>query len=76
MMKKLLKILISTAATLFFAFIMFYCMVTGAPDTENAAEFYMIKAAIFAVLVSGFLCACIHYILYLQKKLEEKEKEA
>ena len=75
-MKKLLKILISTAATLFFAFTMFYCMVAGAPDTKNAAEFYMIKAAIFSVLISAFLCACIHYILYLQKKLEEKEKEA
>lgn len=75
-MKKFLKILISTAATLFLAFIMFYCMVTGAPDSKSAAEIYMINAAIFAVLLSAFLCACIHYILYLQKKLEEKEKEA
>ena len=75
-MKKLLKIIISAAGTLYLTFTIFFCMVSGAPDTGSAAISYIVKAAIFAAVLSSLICFGIHYILYLQKKLEEMEKEA
>lgn len=74
-MKKFLRILISTVMTLYIAFILFFNFVGGAPVEQSAAESYMIKAAIFSIALSGFGCACVNYILYLEKKLEEKELE-
>lgn len=75
MMKKFVKILVSAVLTIHIALVLFYNMVAGAPVEQSAAEIYMIKAAVFSIMISGFGCACIHYILYLQKKLEEKESE-
>ena len=72
-MKKVLKILLSIIVTLFFAASMFYCLVAGAPIEEEEAIPYMILAALFSLLLCTFLCVCVHYICYLQKKLEEQE---
>lgn len=75
-MKRFVKIFISAVMTIFMAGVLFFNMVGGAPVDPAAANSYIIKAALFSVLASGLGCACIHYILYLQKQLEEKEKES
>ena len=41
-----------------------------------SARRYMLAAGAFSLLLASFVCGCIHYILYLQRKLEEyKNKE-
>lgn len=75
-MKRFVKILVSAVLTIHIALALFYNMVGGAPVEQSAAESYMIKAAVLSIIMSGFACACIHYILYLQKKLVEKEQES
>lgn len=74
-MKRLLKLIFSILITVYFAAVMFYCFVAGAPQEQAAAIRYMVAAAGFSLLVPAFMCACIHYIRYLQKKLEDREKQ-
>ncbi len=74
-MKKILKLGISIVGVLFFSANIFYCTVAGAPENPKAAVVYIILAGIFSLLSSSFVCICFHYILYLQRKLEKKEKE-
>lgn len=75
-MKKILKLGISIVGVFFFSANIFYCTVAGAPENPRDAVHYMILAGIFSLLFSSLLCACFHYILYLQNKLEKKEKES
>ena len=70
-MKKALKILLSVIVTVYFAGSMFYCLVAGAPLERERALPYIISAGVFSVLLCTFVCVCLHYIGYLQKKLEE-----
>jgi hypothetical protein len=71
-MKKVLKNVVSVMFVLFFASIMFYCFIAGAP-AENT-KVYMIAAVVFSVLMPLFSCGCVRYIIYLEKKLKEKEE--
>ena len=73
-MKKAFKILLSVLATACFAGSMFYCLVAGAPLERERAMPYIISAGIFSVLLCTFVCVCLHYIDYLQKKLEEQRR--
>lgn len=74
-MKRILKILASVLITLYFAAGLFFCLVAGAPMEKERGIPYIILAAVVSLVLPAFLCACLHYISYLQKKLEEKEKE-
>lgn len=71
---KVLKHIGSIAGTLFWAGCMFFCFVAGAPETREALEDYVFCTAGFSLIFSGFLNGCIHYILYLQKKVEKLEE--
>lgn len=73
-MKKALKILLSVIVTVYFAGSMFYCLVAGAPLERERALPYIISAGVFSVLLCTFVCVCLHYIGYLQKKLEEHKQ--
>lgn len=73
-MKKAVKIIISVGMVLFFAGAIFYCTVAGAPGEPDAARRYMLAAGAFSLLLPSFVCGCIHYISYLQKKVEEQER--
>ena len=72
-MKRAIKILLSVIGTAYFAASMFFCFVAGAPMEKEKAVPYMIIAALFSILLCTFLCACLHYISYLQKKLDKQE---
>lgn len=72
---KVLKSVLSIAGTLFLAGCMFFCLVSGAPEAQEAVKGYIFRAAGFSLILSVFLCVCINYILYLQKKVEELEKK-
>lgn len=75
-MKSVIKAVVSAGLVLLFAGAVFYCMVAGAPKEPDSARRYMLAAGVFSLLLSSFVCGCIHYILYLQRKLEEyKNKE-
>ena len=68
-MRKFFKILISVVITLYFSATMFYCFVDG-----KGAVIYMMSAAGLSILFPTFTCGCIHYILYLRKKMDERSK--
>ena len=68
-MRKFFKILISVVITLYFSATMFYCFVAGTPDDGKGAVIYMNR-----ILFPAFTCGCIHYILYLRKKMDERSK--
>ena len=70
-MRKFFKILISVVITLYFSATMFYCFVAGTPDDGKGAVIYMMSAAGLSILFPTFTCGCIHYILYLRKKMDE-----
>ena len=74
-MKRVIKTVISAVLVLLFAGAVFYCTVAGAPKEPDSASRYMLAAGAFSLLLSSFVCGCIHYILYLQRKLEEYRKE-
>lgn len=74
-MKRIWKILISAVVTLAFSGCMFYCFVAGAPAKQEGLALYVASAAGFSLLLPLFVCAAIHYILYLEKKLSDYEKE-
>lgn len=74
-MKKVIKAAVSAGGTLLFAGSVFYCIVAGAPEEPDSARRYILTAGVFSLLLSSFLCGCIYYIAYLQKKLEEYRKE-
>ena len=74
-MKRIIKAVISAGGVFLFAGTVFYCTVAGAPEEPDSAKRYMLAAGAFSLLLSSFVCGCIHYILYLQKKLEEYRKE-
>ena len=75
-MKKVTKAVVSIILVLLFAGAVFYCTVAGAPEEPDSARRYMLAAGAFSLLLSSFVCGCIYYILYLQRKLEEyKNKE-
>ncbi len=75
-MKKVTKAVVSIILVLLFAGAVFYCTVAGAPKEPDNARRYMLAAGAFSLLLSSFVCGCIYYILYLQRKLEEyKNKE-
>ena len=69
-MRKFFKILISVVITLYFSATMFYCFVAGG----KGAVIYMMSAAGLSILFPAFTCGCIHYILYLRKKMDERRK--
>lgn len=73
-MRKFLKIVFSVAVTLYFSITMFYCFVAGAPENGNGTTVYILSAAGLAILFPGFTCACLYYISYLRKKLDEKSR--
>ena len=73
-MRKFFKILISVVITLYFSATMFYCFVAGTPDDGKGAVIYMMSAAGLSILFPAFTCGCIHYILYLRKKMDERSK--
>ena len=73
-MKKFLKIFFSVVITLYFSITMFYCFVAGTPENGNGTAVYILSAAGLSILFPGFTCACLHYISYLRKKLDEKSK--
>lgn len=72
---KIVRIAVSIVGTLFFAGCMFFCFVAGAPQEKAELAGYVWKAAGFSLLFAAFNCACINYILYLQKKIEKLENE-
>ena len=72
-MRKFFKILISVVITLYFSATMFYCFVAGTPDDGKGAVIYMMSAAGLSILFPTFT-GCIHYILYLRKKMDERSK--
>lgn len=72
-MKHIWKYLLSAAATLFFSGCLFYCLVAGAPQGKEELWIYLLAAGGFSILLPCFVCVCIHYILYLQKKIERYE---
>lgn len=75
-MKRVIKAVTSAGLVLLFAGAVFYCTVAGAPKETDSARRYMLAAGAFSLLLASFVCGCIHYILYLQRKLEEyKNKE-
>jgi len=53
---------------------MFYCFVAGTPEAGKGAAIYIMSAAGLSILFPAFTCGCIHYIIYLRKKLDEKSK--
>lgn len=73
-MRKFLKIFFSVVITLYFSITMFYCFVAGTPESGKGAVIYMMSAAGLSILFPIFTCGCIHYIIYLRKKLDEKSK--
>lgn len=73
-MKNIWKYLLSVVVTLFFSGCMFCCFVSGAPQGDGNLSVYIAAAGGFSLLLPGFVCVCIHYILYLQKKIENYEK--
>ena len=73
-MRKFFKILISVVITLYFSATMFYCFVAGTPDDGKGAVIYMMSAAGLSIRFPAFTCGCIHYILYLRKKMDERSK--
>ena len=74
-MKRIIKAVISAGGVFLFAGTVFYCTVAGAPEEPDSAKRYMVAAGAFSLLLSSFVCGCIHYISYLQRKLEEYRKE-
>lgn len=72
-MKKLIKIVISVIADLLFSAGIFYCLVTGAPDTQIQARIYIVSAFLLALLIPLLICACIWYIGYLHKIMKQKD---
>lgn len=75
-MKRIWKILLSAVVTLVFSGCMFYCFVAGAPTGQDGFTLYVAAAAGFSLLLPSLVCAAIHYILYLQKKLSDYENKA
>lgn len=73
-MRKFLKAFFSVVITLYFSFTMFYCFVAGTPEAGKGAAIYILSAAGLSILFPAFTCGCIHYIIYLRKKLDEKSK--
>ena len=53
---------------------MFYCFVAGAPQNGKGAVIYVVSAAGLSILFPAFTCGCIHYIIYLRKKLDKQGK--
>ena len=68
-MKSVIKAVISAGLVLLFAGAVFYCTVAGAPEEPDSARRYMLAAGAFSLLLASFVCGCIHYILYLQRKV-------
>lgn len=68
-MKKIAAVLIALA----FAAAMFFCFVSGAPETSPLL--YVVMAALLSLSVSAALLICFFYIDYLQRKLEETEAD-
>ena len=73
-MRKFFKILISVVITLYFSATMFYCFVAGTPEAGKGEAIYIMSAAGLSILFPAFTCGCIHYILYLRKKMDERSK--
>lgn len=73
-MRKFFKIFFSVVITLYFSLTMFYCFVAGAPGQGKGITIYILSAAGLSILFPVFTCGCIHYIIYLRKKLDEKSK--
>lgn len=73
-MRKFLKVIFSLVVTVYFSTTMFYCFVAGTPETGRGAVIYMLSAAGLSILLPFFTCGCIHYIIYLRKKLDEQGK--
>lgn len=73
-MKKFLKIFFSAVITMYFSGTMFYCFVAGAPETGRGAVIYILSAAGLSILLPVFTCGCIHYIIYLRKRLDDMGK--
>lgn len=74
-MKKIWKVLLSAVLVLFSSAVMFYCLVAGAPEGGRGLSLYVSAAGGFSLLLSLFVCLCIHYIRYLEKKLEDREDQ-
>lgn len=73
-MKKVWKILLSVALVFLCSAVLFYCLVAGAPAGDDGLLLYVLAAGGFSLFLSLFLCLCIHYIRYLEKKLDDYEK--
>jgi hypothetical protein len=73
-MRKFLKVFFSLAVTIYFSTTMFYCFVAGAPQNGKGAVIYVVSAAGLSILFPSFTCGCIHYIIYLRKKLDKQGK--
>ena len=64
-------VLFSLAVTIYFSTTMFYCFVAGAPQNGKGAVIYVVSAAGLSILFPAFTCGCLHYIIYLRKKLDK-----
>lgn len=73
-MRKFFKIFFSVVVILYFSATMFYCFVAGTPEAGKGAAIYIMSAVGLSILFPAFTCGCIHYIIYLRKKLDEKSK--
>ena len=71
-MRKFFKIFFSVVVILYFSATMFYCFIAGTPEAGKGAAIYIMSAAGLSILFPA--CGCIHYIIYLRKKLDEKSK--
>lgn len=71
-MRKFLKVFFSLAVTIYFSTTMFYCFVAGAPQNGKGAVIYVVSAAGLSILFPAFTCGCLHYIIYLRKKLDKQ----
>ena len=70
---KIWKVTVSVIGTLFFSGCMFYSFAAGAPENPQV---YLFLAGAFSVLLPAFTCTCIHYILHLQKRIEDLENHS
>ncbi len=72
-MKHIWKYLLSAAATLFLR-LSFLLSGGGGSAGKEELWIYLLAAGGFSILLPCFVCVCIHYILYLQKKIERYEE--
>ena len=74
-MRKFLKVFFSVAVIhLFFDYhVLLFCGRSTAEAGKGAA-IYVVSAAGLSILFPAFTCGCIHYIIYLRKKLDKQGK--